>query len=335
MIELLKNFVNTIRDFGLERAVRRYYSLYRAQVTSTEDPEHRGRILIKVPALFGEDPLPNFAEPRDFRGAGPSKGEFVVPDVDDWVYVEFEMGDHRFPVYSGGWHAEGELDEDEFPHVADVPNTKGVKNKYGHVFKFSEAKGEEKVYLSTPAGHFFILDDTSGAEQVHVIHSTGARLVMDENGSFKFSSANGAFVALDAEQDAVMVNSSQGATVSLKDDITALSSDGGSMLHLDKGIAQLTTSGDLISSANTWTMSAGAIALNALGAGLNLGNAKVALGAGPVELVDQTIKALQALVSSPSLCTTGTGPSGPLSPPAAVDILQVIVLLTTIKGALS
>lgn len=336
MIDFVMNLVNNIKDYGLERVFRRYYSIYRAQVTSTEDDQHRGRIKVKIPSIFGDETLPSFAEPRDFRGAGPSKGEFVVPDVDDWVFIEFEMGDSRFPVYSGGWHAEDELDETEFAYADDdTPTTKGFQNKYGQVFKFVEEDGKEKVYLSTPAGHFFILDDTEGAEQVHLIHKTGARLIMDEDGSFNLQAANGAFISMDADQDSLSVTSSQGATVALDDDITIMDSTGASILNLTSDGAQLTATGDIVESGNTWTMNVGAAKINAAGAQINLGSGQVALGAGPTELIDQVIQALNALLTAPTLVTTGVGPSGPLTPPASITLTQVMVLLTVIKGSLS
>lgn len=334
MIELLVNLVNTVKDFGLERAFRRYYSLYRAQVTSNEDPEHRGRILVKIPSLFGDDPLPHFAEPKDFRGAGPGKGEFYPPDVDDWCFVEFEMGDNRFPVYSGGWHAESELDEDEFPHDGDTPTTKGTQNKYGHVFKFSEEDGKQKVYLSTPKGHFFILDDTDGEEAVHVIHSSGARLVLDEAGSFKFSAADGAFVALDAEQGSVMVNSAAGATVTLADDITVMDASGGSVMNVAEGLLQLTTDGDFVASSNTTTLNTGAFTVDTQGAKMTMGAGKLAMGTPACEVIDQLIQALNALLTAPTLVTTGVGPSGPMTPPASITLTQIMTLLTALKGSL-
>lgn len=332
MIEQLINLINTVKDFGLERAFKRYYSFYRAQVTSNEDPEHRGRILVKVPAIFGDDPLPNFVEPKDFRGGGPTKGEFYPPDVDDWVYVEFEGGDTRFPVYTGGWHAQGELSEDEFTHDGDAPKVKGFQNKYGHVFKFSEEDAKQKVYMSTPKGHFLILDDTDGSEAVHVIHSSGARLVLDEDGSFKFSGADGAFVALDATQSAVMVNSSQGATVTLKDDITVMSSDGGGVLNVAAGQVQFTTDGDLVEGSNTHTINTGSFAVSTQGAGLSIGSGKVALGTPACEVVNQMIQMCNALLTAPTLVTTGVGPSGPLTPPASVALTQIMTLLTALMG---
>lgn len=335
MIEMLANFIKNITDFGLEKVCNRYYSIYRAQVTSNADPEHRGRVLLKVPAIFGEKELATFAEPRGFSGASLGKGKFDPPDVDDWVFVEFEMGDPGHPIYSGGWFAENELDEEEFEHVGDVPQSKGYQNKYGHVFKVVETDGKQRVYMSTPTGHFFIIDDSAGEEAIFLIHKTGAQFQIDPKGSVKIVCKDGSFISLDSEQGAVMVTSKDGSSVVLKDDVTIMPKAGNSFLNLGDGVATLSTSGDMIASANSFTVGAGSVVIDGLGARLKLGNAQIAIGAGPTELVDQLIQALTALITTPALCTTGTGPSSGLIPPALPTLIQIIALLTAIKGTLA
>lgn len=335
MIEIFANLIKNVSDFGLEKVFHRYYSLYRAQVTSNEDPEHRGRVLVKVPAIFGEKELASFAEPRGLSGAGPKKGCFNPPDVDDWVFVEFEMGDPNFPVYSGGWFAEGELDEAEFEHVGDVPQAKGFQNKYGHVFKTVETEGKQRAYLSTPAGHFFIIDDSAGEEGIFLIHKTGSQFQIDQAGTVKIVAKDGSFICLDAEQGALMVTSKDGASVVLKDDVTIMPKAGNSLLNLGDGTATLTTSGDMIAAANTFTVGAGSVVIDGLGARLKLGNAQIAIGAGPTELVDQLIQALTALISAPALVMTATGPSSGIIPPALPTLILVKTLLTAIKGSLA
>ena len=105
MIELLDKLIKEVRTFGFEKVFRRYYSFYEAEVTDNADDEERGRIEVKVPGFFGEKPLPYWAEPKGFIGAGSSKGKFYPPEIGDWVHVEFRNGDPRFPKYSGGWFA--------------------------------------------------------------------------------------------------------------------------------------------------------------------------------------------------------------------------------------
>lgn len=332
--DLLSNLVKNVTDFGLEKVFNRYYSVYRGQVSDNSDPDHRGRIKVRIPTLFGDDDLPHYAEPRDFRGAGAKRGEFWVPEVDDWVFVEFEKGDTRYPLYSGGWHGDDEVDTDSFEHEDGAPQARGWQTKYGHVIKMVDASGKERVFMSTPKGHYLILDDTEGAEAVFLIHKSGAQLQIDVDGSVKLVAADGGYVSLNAESGEVSAASKDGSLVKIAADILLLPKGGDSMLRLAEGIAQMTSAKDVIVAGNSVTVSGGSVVVDAQGAKLNLGSGKVAIGAGPCELIDTVIKFMDALLTSPSLCTTGTGPSGPLSPPAAVTIATLKGLLTAIKGSL-
>lgn len=313
MLEVLQALINKVRDFGIEKVFGRYYSVYPAQVTSNEDETGRGLIEVKIPGLFGEKAHPFKAEPRDFRGAGKQKGEFHPPDVDDWVNVEFRNGDQRFPIYSGGWFGEGELSE-EFPYEGNVPTARGFQNKYGHVFKFVEAKGREQVVFATPAGHYFVLDDTAGKEAVYLIHKSGAQLQIDKDGSAKMLAADGGFLNLDAVEGTATLTAKSGSYLSIGEDGLTFSDPSGQVL------ATITKDGVTMTSAK----------------GIVLKGDKIALGGGAlsVELVDQTIQALDAFITSPSLVTTGTGPSSPLMPPAMTKLMQIKMLLTLIKGSL-
>lgn len=332
MIELLDNLIKKIRDYGIESVFKRYYSVYRAQVTSNEDETGRGLIEVKVPNLFGDKPLPSKAEPRDFRGAGPSKGEFYPPEVGDWVYVEFEMGDPKFPIYSGGWYGTGEVSS-EFAYTANKPTSRGMVNKYGHVLKFVEVPGKEQFVLTSPAGHFLVLDDTKDAEAMYFIHKSGAQIQLDKDGAVKLLAKDGTFFSLDATGGGTTLASKTGAYVSVKEDgVTVQDPSGKTFITVtEKGIT-LNSSADAIIQAGTATVEAGSVVLNGSQAKLALGNAKFAIGTKATELVDQIIQALDALLNAPTLVTTGTGPSSPLMPPAKIQLTLIKTLLTAVKG---
>lgn len=84
-------------------------------------------------------------------------------------------------------------------------------------------------------------------------------------------------------------------------------------------------------------VSTGDISLEAGGgAKLKMSSGKVAFGTSAAELVDQVIKAIDALLpaNQSALCMTGTGPSGPLLPPAAATLATIKAALSGIKGSL-
>jgi hypothetical protein len=76
------------------------YGVYRGEVVRTDDPEQRGRLQLRVPQVLGTS-FSAWAEPTDQR---PGSAEFAsppanLPDVGDWVWVQFVGGDVTKPVY--------------------------------------------------------------------------------------------------------------------------------------------------------------------------------------------------------------------------------------------
>ena len=82
-----------------------YFGKYRAKVVDVKDPEKRGRIRVMCPKVLGEAKSawcePCIPVAYDFGG------DFAIPKVDEFVWVEFEEGNPNKPVYCGGlWSKE-------------------------------------------------------------------------------------------------------------------------------------------------------------------------------------------------------------------------------------
>lgn len=77
-----------------------YFGKYRAIVTNVSDPEKRGRVKVMCPRIFGEyesawcEPCIPFAYERG--------GDFAIPRLNDFIWVEFEEGDVDRPIWCGG-----------------------------------------------------------------------------------------------------------------------------------------------------------------------------------------------------------------------------------------
>jgi hypothetical protein len=116
-----------------------YFGIYRGSVTNNVDPESRYRLKVKVPAVFGVDQETDWALPcfppgwdeglianhtnHSFtdndtgEGSGGSASEvlthsvhalkFQVPKINAPVWVMFEAGDERYPVWVGTWRKTG------------------------------------------------------------------------------------------------------------------------------------------------------------------------------------------------------------------------------------
>ena len=78
------------------------WGLYRGVVMSANDPQRRGRLKVKVPAVLGNTVTP-WAEaclPASARNAPPA----TLPAAGTPVWIQFEAGDTDNPVWVGfGW----------------------------------------------------------------------------------------------------------------------------------------------------------------------------------------------------------------------------------------
>ena len=82
-----------------------YYGKYRAKVVDIKDPEKRGRIRVMCPKVLGEAKS-SWCEPC-VPIAYDLGGDFALPKLGEFVWVEFEAGDPNKPIYIGGlWSTE-------------------------------------------------------------------------------------------------------------------------------------------------------------------------------------------------------------------------------------
>ena len=98
----------------MRTAYERFFpSLYRGIVEKNIDPENLGRCRVRVPAIHGKlnysvDSLP-WARPISNYPIKEGRGNVIIPDKGDIVWVLFEGGDRNFPIYFGGTYARGDL----------------------------------------------------------------------------------------------------------------------------------------------------------------------------------------------------------------------------------
>jgi uncharacterized protein involved in type VI secretion and phage assembly len=106
-------------DALLDAATRRFYGKYRGVVADNNDPTHRGRVQVSVPAVMGTTAV--WAMPC-VAYAGAGVGLFLIPDVGSGVWVEFEAGNPSYPIWVGCFWGDGQID------TADaVPTIKFLK----------------------------------------------------------------------------------------------------------------------------------------------------------------------------------------------------------------
>ena len=94
-------FINRIVKDGLEY-FNLYYGDYEGHVADNEDPENRGRLKIKCPAVYGDSTPDIWAMPKGmFSGKGI--GFYAIPQKGDPVWITFRKGNAKYPIWQYGW----------------------------------------------------------------------------------------------------------------------------------------------------------------------------------------------------------------------------------------
>lgn len=123
----MEDLQDNITEQLLDWVRNRYFGKYRGTVTDNSDPTSRGRIKVKVPAVLGE--LESWALPC-LPYTGDGVGTYTIPAPGAGVWVEFEAGDPSFPIWTGGFWANGELPENE-QGAATTPSLKIIRSEQG------------------------------------------------------------------------------------------------------------------------------------------------------------------------------------------------------------
>lgn len=77
-----------------------FYGKYRAKVVDVQDPQFRGRIRVMCPKILGTAKS-SWCEPC-IPVAYDNGGDFAIPKLGEFVWVEFEEGNPNKPIYTGG-----------------------------------------------------------------------------------------------------------------------------------------------------------------------------------------------------------------------------------------
>ncbi|MEZ4727622.1 MAG: phage baseplate assembly protein V [Caldilineaceae bacterium] len=173
-----------------EKVEHRYYGKYRGFVVDNVDPEHLGRLTVRVPSVLGEDVVTGWALPCVSYGGAADQGFLFIPEKKAGVWVEFEEGDLEFPIWTGTfWSApsgDSELPKpndaegEESDAVQDPPTRKMIKTLKKHTIQFEDADKAEMIMIVDGVNKHVITLDQSGIKITDGIQQH--MITLDKNG---------------------------------------------------------------------------------------------------------------------------------------------------------
>ena len=148
------------------------YGKYRGLVVNNVDPMRLCRVLVAMRAL-GESMAPMWATPC-VPLATRNAGILALPAIGSEVWVEFEQGDPRRPIWAGGcWN-----EQDRPPETGSIT-----------------PDGSPIILQTADGTHIRIGDTAAGAGGIAIRTATGAELVIDAKG-IRISNGLGATIEM-------------------------------------------------------------------------------------------------------------------------------------------
>jgi hypothetical protein len=184
---MIGKLLNTILTKGLER-FGRFYSSYRGFVLYNEDPDKMKRIMVYCPQLTGLNRKGLWAYPKGIA-TGAKWGLNLIPEIGDMVWVEFEYGNPRYPIWSFAYRRKGEAAN--LSHLEE-PKEYGFQSPNGNWVNISD--NGNIITVQTAGGHQIVLSDDD--ESILISTSAGQRITLDDAaGVIKFNDgSNGSFI---------------------------------------------------------------------------------------------------------------------------------------------
>jgi len=149
-------------------------------VKTLDDPDGLGRLRVTYP--YQSDQLSYWAR-LVTPMAGADRGVFFRPEVGDEVLMGFEHGDPRRPYVLGSlWSKVDRRPADDGQPTQN--NWRFIKSRSGHIIKFDDTQGAEKIEIIDKDGARKVIID-SAAQKIQVICDTGDVEVRASAGSVK------------------------------------------------------------------------------------------------------------------------------------------------------
>lgn len=165
--------------FGLH-GESRWFGMYTGVVTDIVDPDGQGRVRVRLPWAPDSDGAAFEAWCRLVTPmAGPDRGIWFIPEVEDEVAVAFEGGDPRRPFLLGGFWNGVDAPPEQMDGAGEN-NIRSITSRAGIRLTMDDSDGAVTVTLQTPGGQRVELRD--GQAGCTLEDSNGNRVVLEAAG---------------------------------------------------------------------------------------------------------------------------------------------------------
>ncbi|WP_336364721.1 phage baseplate assembly protein V [Halalkalicoccus salilacus] len=154
-------------------------------VTANKDPENMGRVRVTFPWM--EDAGPSYWARTATMMAGPDRGTYFLPEIEDEVLVAFEAGDVNHPYVLGAlWNGQEAPPAD---NADGANNIRTIRSRNGHQVTFDDGDQGGSVEVATSGGRRIALDDSSGSERIVIEDGQNSIEVDSTGGSVSITGA--------------------------------------------------------------------------------------------------------------------------------------------------
>jgi uncharacterized protein involved in type VI secretion and phage assembly len=159
----------------------RYFGVAIGVVTNNKDPEGLGRVKTSLPWMADqvESDWARVVAPM----AGPGRGVYFLPEVNDEVLVAFEHGNPDMPYVLGGlWNGKDKPPADNGDGKNDL---RIIKSRSGNQIKLSDAEGEAAIEIIDSSAKNTIV--IRAKDNSITITAAGDITIAADNGKLKLS----------------------------------------------------------------------------------------------------------------------------------------------------
>lgn len=144
----LYKMIQAYQEDGTPSASAKMFGVEVAIVTNNKDEKKLGRVKVMFPRL------PNTPESDWIRVsvpiAGPDRGFYWIPEVQDEVLVAFERGESSRAYVIGCLWSGKDTPPKEGPN--DKNDIRQIKTRSGHKITFDDTKGKEMIIIADKSG---------------------------------------------------------------------------------------------------------------------------------------------------------------------------------------